>query len=396
MSIAGTVVILNGPPHAGKTSIINKVQSVADKPYYAVGIDQLFNIVEPVESAKKHHLSKTVDRLYIRALHGVFSGLARSGCDLLVDHTILDRGWLDECKTFLDDLDVIWVEVKCSEEILVKREKEFGQQPEGPAQELNSEMYTDLDYDYSLDGGSNSVEDNANKLLDYLENRPMKGQPRARWVPRLMPFPNESPGHIVILAGPGSAGKSTLCRTIQELAEEPFIQFGVDTIIEGMAKRYMDTPLDPESMKHFKHPPDGRLGLYYMPPGPNADNPTRYMRQQLGPVARKFMGGQLCAVASMSQIGINVVSDQIFVYKDIYDEAAILFKDHPVLWVSVIADISILEKHERERGDRPPGHSLAHLMQMYRDIPFDLEIDSGKLTPDNEARLILNKLKGLI
>ena len=52
MSIAGTVVILNGPPHAGKTSIIEKVQSVADKPYYAVGIDQLFNIVEPVESVK--------------------------------------------------------------------------------------------------------------------------------------------------------------------------------------------------------------------------------------------------------------------------------------------------------------------------------------------------------
>ena len=396
MSIAGTVVILNGPPHAGKTSIIKKVQSIDDKPYYAVGIDQLFKIVEPVESVGKHHLSKTVDRIYIRALHAVVSGLARSGCDLLVDHTILDRAWLEECKTFLDGLDVVWVEVKCSEENLVKREKEFGQRPEGPALELYSEMYTDLDYDYSLDGGSNPVEDNANKLLDYLENRPMRGHPRARWVPRLMPLADENLGNIVILAGPGSAGKSTLCRAIQELAEEPFIQFGMDTIIEGMAKRYMDSPLDPESIEQFEHPPDGKLGLSYLPPGPNDDNPTKYMRMQLGPVARKFVSGQLGAIASMSQIGLNVVSDEIFIFRDIYEEAASLFRDLPVLWVSVIADISILEKHERERGDRAPGHSVAHLMQMYRDIQYDLEIDSGRLAPDDEARLILNKLKSLI
>jgi len=47
MSLARSVIILNGPPHAGKSTIINKTQVTADKPYYSLGIDQLFNFIEP-------------------------------------------------------------------------------------------------------------------------------------------------------------------------------------------------------------------------------------------------------------------------------------------------------------------------------------------------------------
>jgi len=47
MSLARSVIILNGPPHAGKSTIINKIQGTADKPYYSLGINQLFNFIEP-------------------------------------------------------------------------------------------------------------------------------------------------------------------------------------------------------------------------------------------------------------------------------------------------------------------------------------------------------------
>ena len=39
--VPGTVIILNGPSSAGKTSIQNEIQDTFDQPYLAMGIDSL-------------------------------------------------------------------------------------------------------------------------------------------------------------------------------------------------------------------------------------------------------------------------------------------------------------------------------------------------------------------
>lgn len=87
-----------------------------------------------------------------------------------------------------------------------------------------------------------------------------------------------------------------------------------------------------------------------------------------------------------------MVSDQIFVFKDWYEEAREIFSDLPVLWVSINADIKTLKEYDKARGNRVPGHSIGLYMQMYKDIPFDQEMNSGELIPDEEAKLVLDKL----
>ena len=47
MGPARSVIVLNGPPHAGKSTVIKKIQVTAYKPYYSLGIDHLFNFIEP-------------------------------------------------------------------------------------------------------------------------------------------------------------------------------------------------------------------------------------------------------------------------------------------------------------------------------------------------------------
>ena len=89
MGCAGSVVILNGPPHAGKSTIAHQLQATADAPFYALGIDTLFGRMVPQRISDARNL-KELDRGYIRGLHAAVAGMARSGCNMIVDHTILD------------------------------------------------------------------------------------------------------------------------------------------------------------------------------------------------------------------------------------------------------------------------------------------------------------------
>src|SRR5262245_54944573 len=196
-ALAGTVVILNGPPQAGKSSIAAAAQALADAPYWALGLDDLCGRMLPPDCAQDG--LPRLDHRCLRGLHAAVAGMARSGCNLLVDYTLLDPAWAQELQAFLRGLDVVWVSVECPEETLRAREQAAGPRPVGAAGELAAAMCP-VDAALTLDG-TVPPEESARRLLDYLEKRPTHGQPRARWVPRALPVPAARPGTVILMVG---------------------------------------------------------------------------------------------------------------------------------------------------------------------------------------------------
>jgi chloramphenicol 3-O phosphotransferase len=389
-ALAGTVIILNGPPQAGKSSIAAAAQSLADQPYWTLGVDDLFGRMLPTEAANRGLAE--ADYRAMRGLHAAVAGMARSGCSMLVDYTLLDPAWAQELQAFLEGLDLVWVNVECPAETLQAREQAAGPRPEGAAAALAAAICP-AGAALSLDG-TQPAEESARRLLDFLERRPMRGQPRARWVPRALPMAAPHPGTAILMVGSTSAGKTTLCRTVQALAQELYFQFGDDTQIDTLAHRFMGIPLTAAEVAGYQPSADARQGMYLVPPGPSDENPTPFLRFQLGPVGRLSLSGTYGAVAALARAGLNVVSDQIFIFPDFYEELTALLDGLPALWVSVCPSLEALEAHERERGDRLPGFARGQVEQMLKNVPCHLTVDSGRLAPDEEARRILAWVEG--
>lgn len=391
-SLAGTVVILNGPPHAGKTAIAKQVQATSDAPFHALGLDVLFHRMVPASVAAAG-LVAPPDRRYLRALHAAIAGMARSGCNVIVDHTLHRRGWLEELQLFLAGLDLVLVEVRCDPDTLARREADSGLRPEGAALDLAMRMVQGLPTQLTLDAGTESPAACAGQLLDYLAHRPMGLEPRARWVSRALPRSAPRPGHVIQVCGASSAGKSTVCQAVQDGAPDLTVQFGLDHLIDVMAARFLDLPLHADQVANYQPSPEGVLGDTLVPPGPSPENPTDHIIQQFGPAARIAVSGIYGGVAAIAQAGLNVVSDQTFIFRDFYDECAALFEGLPTLWVYACPDLEVLEAHERARGDRLPGFAVSQWKQMFKEFPWQVKIDTGHLTPEEEVRRILDWLE---
>lgn len=381
---SGRVVVLAGPPQAGKTTLARTLAAHAGEPYYVMGFEHLYNWIMPPGVEGRPQES------YLRALHAAISAMARRGGNVVADYTAFDQAAFEELQGFLAGLEVVWVEVRCPEDVLAARRAQGGGRPEEVAPRP---FFDGLPWDLSVDG-TRPAQESAAQVLEFVQARPMPGQPRARSVAPWPPVQAPRPGRVALLVGTSSAGKSTLCRSLQAQAGQPFALMGADSQIDFIAPRFMGAPMHPDQMVGFQAPPEGILGYYESPPG-TPDNPSQYPHMQIGPVARLSYAMQLRAAAAIARAGVNVVSDQVFLFEDLYREALADLQGLPVLWVWVHADPAVLFQHEKARGDRDPGLSLGILEQMYKSHPWALELDTGKATPAEEAARVLEALKGL-
>ena len=389
MAQGGTVVVLNGAPAAGKRDIARAVQAGADRAFLTIGLGFLYGTMIPPPRAGAP-VDAATHRRYLEALHVCVSAHARRGCNVIVDHTLIENDWRDELRALLAGLDVVWVDVRVPDDVLLAREAAHGPRPEGSAVALRARLAGGA-ADLTVDGRDSAAA--AAAVLRYLAARSMRGQPYARWVPTDVPPRADAPGRVIALIGSSSAGKSTLCRAVQTLAEARggahVVYMGIDTALDTLPERYFGIPFYAGEMAGYAPGPDGRLGFSYVAPGPSPDNPSPYPQQQCGPVARALISGQLNSVAALSRAGLHVVGDHIWVFRDWHEEAARRWAGLPLLTVAVTCDDAVLAEHERLRGDRLPGWALGQRAQMYMP-PTDLVIDTGRMTPEQEAARILD------
>jgi chloramphenicol 3-O phosphotransferase len=129
----GRIVILNGAPRAGKSSIVAALQEGFDGPWVNLGVDLLTAALPPRHrpgiglrpggAAERPDLAPLVPRLYA-ALYEAVAAHARLGLDVVVDVGHHDPGLLADCARRLRGLPVLFVGLFCPLDTIMARRRQ--------------------------------------------------------------------------------------------------------------------------------------------------------------------------------------------------------------------------------------------------------------------------------
>lgn len=185
---------------------------------------------------------------------------------------------------------------------------------------------------------------------------------------------------IIYLNGPSSSGKTTLCKALQEAFSEPFLHLGIDKIIGFM----------PDKLNDWE---GGYVeqGFCHVP----ALDPTGHPSYKIhcGPFAKKL-------TRTLKDIALLLASQQ---YNLLIDDVAFdsievgqwkeILKNYKVLYVGVVAPLEILEKREKERGDRFLGSARDQYYKVHENVAYDLEIDTHAHSLEENVAKVMKALE---
>lgn len=180
-------------------------------------------------------------------------------------------------------------------------------------------------------------------------------------------------GHIIVLNGTSSAGKSTLAKALQTLLPDPYLHVGIDTMVFALPKRYLNPPLWQEVFR-YTWPPDGS---------------TDGLAIDAGPLGHQLISGLHHAVAALAQTGNNVIVDHVLIDPRWVQECAQVLGAMPTLFVGVYCPLEVVEQRERERQDRTLGQARAHIAKVHAHGVYDVTVDTSQATPAECAAQIL-------
>jgi chloramphenicol 3-O phosphotransferase len=127
----GQIVILNGAPRSGKSSIVAVIQDTFDGPWMNLGVDVFAREVTPKRyrpgmglrpGEDAHELAPLVPSLYA-ALYESIAAHSRAGLNVVVDVGHHDAKILRDCARRLSGLPVLFVGVRCPIEVVMRRRK---------------------------------------------------------------------------------------------------------------------------------------------------------------------------------------------------------------------------------------------------------------------------------
>jgi chloramphenicol 3-O phosphotransferase len=136
-STPGTIIVINGPSSAGKTTLALALQKQIDIPFIRFSFDLFLDYgALPREQLRSGQFSWEQMRPSVfRGLHQCLPALATAGNNVIFDHIIETKAWLYELVSLVSELDVFFVGLHCSLAELERREAQRGDRRPGEARQ---------------------------------------------------------------------------------------------------------------------------------------------------------------------------------------------------------------------------------------------------------------------
>lgn len=191
----GIIIILNGPPVSGKTSIQKEFQRIMmPELWVKIGIDSLFDKVMPdinidtisfwgspnsirwIEKSEDAHGNALVtlhvgdegDKVAY-AMNSAIAAYAANGCNVIVDYVAYNQAWLVDLEKKCSIFKTYYVAIEIALDILEQREKARGTSSLGHARSHYVGVYGDRVYDLVVNSGEQTVSEIAAHIRSYIK-----------------------------------------------------------------------------------------------------------------------------------------------------------------------------------------------------------------------------------
>ena len=193
--------------------------------------------------------------------------------------------------------------------------------------------------------------------------------------------------HVILVNGSSSAGKTTLCRGLQDAITHPYLCIGFDDFVFSAPARYYRGADTAEQTHQDAFTTAGvRMVITSAPGAP------RSVTAVLGPVFQRVMNGMAPAVRALVDVGNSVIFDHVLHDRRMYESVLTSFNGLDVFTVGVVCPVEILEAREAARGDRVLGRArgLAEVVHTFCD--YDVVVDTGDNSPQTCIDQVLQAL----
>lgn len=180
---------------------------------------------------------------------------------------------------------------------------------------------------------------------------------------------------IILLNGTSSSGKTTIARVLQEKHRGILLLYGVDNLVQSAFPLKCDfPPFDEQAITVEMDEREGR------------------------PIARLIVSPYMYPVyrtavrfyKMLSEQGYDLIVDEVLFDRNRIIPYFELLAGEPVYFVGVKPSRRTVCERERERGDRLIGLAEGLYDEVYQPgFTFDLTLDTGVLSPDESADVLL-------
>jgi len=171
---------------------------------------------------------------------------------------------------------------------------------------------------------------------------------------------------VIVLNGGSSSGKSGIARCLQAVLPDPWLVFGVDTLIQAM-------------------PVASRLsGIEFAPDG------AVIVRPEFRALEAAWIEG----VAAMARAGARIILDEAFLGGTASQQRWLTALGAlRVLWVGVRCDGAVAAAREIARGDRITGMAASQAELVHQGVRYDLQVDTTHTEALDCARAIAARVR---
>jgi chloramphenicol 3-O phosphotransferase len=172
---------------------------------------------------------------------------------------------------------------------------------------------------------------------------------------------------VIVLNGASSSGKTTLAVALQDVLEESWLVFGIDTLFGAIPLALLDIDEGATILARPRAHESREGGIVF-----DADGDIT-----VGAEFRRLEEAWLRGLAAVAESGARLILDEVFLDGGASQERLRrAFAGRRLLWVGVTCDVSVANQRERDRGDRVVGMVERQSTSVHDGVHYDLIVDA--------------------
>jgi chloramphenicol 3-O phosphotransferase len=160
----GKIIFLNGVSSSGKSALAKELQKRLAEPFLHLQLDGFIEMLPRTDDLD----------MFMRMVSGMnrsIAAMSEEQNNLIVDHVLVDKTWMDQCLELLGGRYVLFVGLSCPLDELEKRERKRDTRRQGFARAQIKNIHQGKIYDIELDTHVLSVGECVEQLLEFYHSK---------------------------------------------------------------------------------------------------------------------------------------------------------------------------------------------------------------------------------